>query len=885
MFCFFPWDSEISTETHVFHRLMADRVLVIGSGGREHALAWKLAQSPHVKQVLVAPGNAGTADDGKISNSAVLVSNHTILAQFCKGHNIGLVVVGPEVLLGAGIVDDLMSARVRCFGPSAKAAQLETNTSFAKAFLDRHQIPTARWKAFDNPQEACSFITSTDFPALVIKAGGPAARKVIIASSKEEACKAVQEILQDKMFGEAGETVVIEELLKGEELSCLCFTDGVAVAPMPPVQAYKRLMDGDQGPNTAGMGAYCPAPQIPEALLEKIKDSILQHVVDGMRQEGTTYIGVLQTGLMCTKDDVKILNFNCHFGDPQCQVILPLLKNDFYEVIQATIDGKLSSCMPTWSENRIAVSVVMASKGYPRDYAKGMEVTGLIQARELGLEVFHAGTTMQDEKVVTDGGRVFTVTAIKEDVMSAVEEANKGVAAIWFKGAIYRKDIGYQAIAFFQRSVGLIHDDVSVDPITSSALINQSEPPTASGSRSGSHAELGGFTDRFDLKASGYDDPILVSRTKGLGTKLQFAQMCKKHDTIGQDLVAVCVNDILAQGAEPLFFLNYFACGKLDTEVAQAIIAGIAEACKKAGCALLGRETAEMSGMYSPGEYKLVGFAVGALEREHVLLQLERITERDVIIGLASSGIHSFSLVRKILSMSSLHYSSPAPGGCGDQTLGELLLTPTKIYSKALLPVLRSGHVKAFAPITGRGLLESISRILAESFSVVLDAHSWQIPEIFSWLQKEGNLSEEEMARTFNCGIGAVLIVEKELAQQVLKDVQRHEEAWLIGNIVPGCTGSSHHRVKNLLKVLQLNRSRFLQNAADVDRHLYVKPKKSKVKVAVLISGTGLAQNNLFSSQTHFGQTGDGSFTCEELPRLVERSTLRLRGHSSSIGN
>ncbi|XP_074802785.1 trifunctional purine biosynthetic protein adenosine-3-like [Natator depressus] len=832
---------------------MADRVLVIGRGGREHALGWKLAQSPHVKQVLVAPGNAGTANNGKISNSTVLVSNHTILAQFCKDHNIGLVVVGPETLLGAGIVDDLMSAGVRCFGPTAKAAQLETNTSFAKAFLDCHRIPTARWKAFDNPQEACSFITSTDFPALVIKASGQAARKeIIIAASKEEACRAVQEILQDRVFGE---TVVIEELLEGEELSCLCFTDGVTVAPMPLVQAHKRLIDGDKGPNTAGMGAYCPAPQVPEALLEKIKDSILQHVVDGMRQQGTTYVGVLQTGLMRTKDDVKILNFKCHFGDPQCQVILPLLKNDFYEVIQATIDGKLCSCMPAWSENRTAVSVVMASEGYPGDYAKGLEVTGLRQARELGVEVFHAGTAMQGDKVVTDGGRVLTVTAIKEDLMSALEEANKGVAAIRFEGAIFRKDIGYRAIAFLQRSVGLVHGDVSVYTLTSSALVNQSEPPTVTGSRSelpkscpghflylaGSHADLGGSTDLFDLKATGYDDPILVSRTKGIGTKLQIAQMCKKHDTLGQDLVAMCVNDILAQGAEPLFFLNYFACGKLDTEVAQAVTAGTAEACKKAGCALLGRETAELPGIYSPREYDLAGFAVGAVERGQMFLQPERVAEGDVVIGLASSGIHShgFSLVRKILLMSSLHYSSPVPGGCGDQPLGELLLTPTKIYSKALLPVLRSGHVKAFAPIAGGGLLESIPRILPESFSVFLDAYSWRIPEIFSWLQTEGNLSEEEMARTFNCGIGAVLMADKEMAQQVLKDVQRHEEAWLIGNVVPSHTGSSHVKVKNLLKGLQLKRFQFLQNTADVDSHLHVEPKKSKVKVAILISGTG----------------------------------------------
>uniref|UniRef100_A0A8C0G5J7 Trifunctional purine biosynthetic protein adenosine-3 n=1 Tax=Chelonoidis abingdonii TaxID=106734 RepID=A0A8C0G5J7_CHEAB len=768
---------------------MADQVLVIGGGGREHALAWKLAQSPHIKRVLVAPGNAGTASNGKISNSAISISNHAALAQFCKDNEIKLVVVGPEVPLAAGIVDDLTGAGVRCFGPTARAAQLESSKSFCKAFLDRHGIPTARWKAFTNPKEACSFITSADFPALVVKASGLAAGKgVIVATNKEGACKAVHEIMQDKTFGAAGETVVVEELLVGEEVSCLCFTDGVTVAPMPPAQDHKRLMDGDQGPNTGGMGAYCPAPQISKDLLLKIRDTILQKTVDGMKEEGIPYIGVLYAGLMLTSDGPKILEFNCRFGDPECQVILPLLKSDLYEVIQATINRKLSSSMPVWSEDSTAMTVVMASEGYPGNYAKGLEITGFSKAKELGLEVFHAGTAVKDGKVVTNGGRVLSVTAVKKDLIAALEEANKGVAAMHFKGAIYRQDIGYRAIAFLSNSRGLTYKNSGVDIAAGNTLVQKIKPLAAATSRPGCNAELGGFAGLFDLKAAGYKDPILVSGTDGVGTKLKIAQMCKKHDTIGQDLVAMCVNDILAQGAEPLFFLDYFACGKLDTEVAQAVIAGIAEACKKAGCALLGGETAEMPGMYLPGEYDLAGFAVGAMERGQMLPQLERVADGDVVIGIASSGVHSngFSLVRKIVEKSSLDFTSPSVvGGSGDQTLGELLLTPTKIYSKTLLPVLRSGRVKAYAHITGGGLLENIPRVLPESFGVVLDAHSWRIPEIFCWLQKEGNLSEEEMARTFNCGIGAVLVVEKALAQQILKDVQRHEEAWLIGKVTP----------------------------------------------------------------------------------------------------
>uniref|UniRef100_A0A8C2Y7U3 Trifunctional purine biosynthetic protein adenosine-3 n=1 Tax=Coturnix japonica TaxID=93934 RepID=A0A8C2Y7U3_COTJA len=807
---------------------MADRVLVIGSGGREHALAWKLAQSPHVKQVFVAPGNAGTADNGKISNSAVLVSNHTIVTQFCKDHNIGLVVVGQESLLAAGIVDDLQAAGVRCFGPSTKAAQLASNTSFAKAFLDRHGIPTARWKAFTNPQEACRFIISTDFPARVVRARGPAARKeVTIAASKEEACKAVQEIMQvEKMFGEM---VVVEELLQGEELSCLCFTDGVTVASMPPAQAHKRLLDGDQGPNTGGMGAYCPVPQVQHSFL-KINDAILQHVIDGLRQEGAAYVGVLQMGLMLTKDGVKILNFKCQFGDPQCQVILPLLKNDFYEVIQAAIDGKLCSFMPAWSENSTAVCVVMASQGYPGDYDKGMEVTGLLQAKELGLQVFHAGTMLKDGRVVTSGGRVLSVTAVKEDLMTALGEANRGVAAIRFKGATYRRDIGHRGIRLLKQSLGLIYKERCVEAVTSDVLSYQSKR---------SIVNLRGFAGFFDLKASGYDDPILVSQTKGLGPKLQIAQACKRYDTIGQDLVALCVNDILTQGAEPLFFLTYFSCGKLDVKVTEAIKEGIAEACRNAGCAFLGREIAAVTSMYSSGEYDLAGFVVGAVERGQMLLGLQRADEEDMFIGLASSGIHgqAFTIIRKIVLMSSLHYSSPAPGSCGDKTLGDVLLTPAKLYSPSLLPVLRSGHVKSFAFIAEEGLLEGISRILPERVSAVLDALSWKMPEIFCWLYKEGNFSENEMAQTFNCGIGAVLVVQKELAQHVLRDVQRHEEAWLIGKVVAPCHTGSHIKVENLLEALQLSSPQHLLNNTVVESQQ--QPRKNKVKVAVLVSGTG----------------------------------------------
>uniref|UniRef100_A0A8C1UEG3 Trifunctional purine biosynthetic protein adenosine-3 n=1 Tax=Cyprinus carpio TaxID=7962 RepID=A0A8C1UEG3_CYPCA len=713
---------------------MAERVLVIGGGGREHALAWKLAQSPHVQQVLVAPGNAGTAKNEKISNSAVSVNNHTVLAQYCKDHNVGLVVVGPEVPLAAGVVDDLMAAGVLCFGPSAKAAQLEASKSFSKSFMDRHNIPTARWSSFTDPQDACRYIRGAEFPALVVKASGLAAGKgVVVARDKDEACQAVLDIMKDKAFGSAGETVVVEELLEGEEVSCLCFSDGVTVSPMPPVQDHKRLLDGDQGPNTGGMGAYCPTPQVSEEVLQEIQTSVLQKTVDGMRAEGTPYVGVLYAGLMLTTEGAKVLEFNCRFGDPECQVLMPLLESDLYEVLMKTLQTELSLSPVQWLQDSAAVTVVMASAGYPAAYKKGLEITGLSQVSEMGIQVFHAGTELKEGGgVMTSGGRVLTVTAVRPTLESALRSANEGVAVISFPDAVYRRDIGHRAIAHLSRR--LSYKDSGVDIAAGNRLVDLIKPLAKATARPGCNAELGGFAGLFDLKAAGFTDPILVSGTDGVGTKLKVAQASGVHGSLGQDLVAMCVNDVLAQGAEPLFFLDYFSCGRLDVRVASSVIAGIADACQTAGCALLGGETAEMPGVYGPGEYDLAGFCVGAVERGAVLPRLRDITEGDLLIGIASSGLHSngFSLVRQILQRSGLRLDSPAPFGRPGQTVGEALLTPTKIYSRLLHPILRSGAVKACAHITGGGLLENIPRVLPPELAAELGE---QHPQIYVTLE------------------------------------------------------------------------------------------------------------------------------------------------------
>ncbi|CAI5638286.1 unnamed protein product [Oreochromis niloticus] len=824
---------------------MAERVLVVGGGGREHALAWKLAQSPQVQQVLVAPGNAGMAGCGKISNSEVSVSNHTILAQFCKDHHVGLVVVGPEVPLAAGIVDDLTAAGVPCFGPSAKAAQLEASKSFSKAFMERHGIPTARYGSFTDPQKACDYIRTADFPALVVKASGLAAGKgVIVARDQDEACQAVMDIMKDGAFGSAGETVVVEELLEGEEVSCLCFSDSYSVSQMPPAQDHKRLQDGDLGPNTGGMGAYCPTPQVSQELLQQITETVLQKTVDGMREEGTPYVGVLYAGLMLTEQGPKVLEFNCRFGDPECQVLLPLLQSDLYEVIMNTMNGKLASNAPVWHQDSSAVTVVMASGGYPGSYKKGVEITGLSLVQDMGLQIFHAGTALKEGGVVSSGGRVLTVTAVRSSLELALQAANQGVVAVGFPGAVYRRDIGHRAIAHLKQHRGLTYKDSGVDIAAGNRLVDMIKPLAKATSRSGCNAELGGFAGLFDLKAAGFVDPILVSGTDGVGTKLKIAQACRQHGSLGQDLVAMCVNDVLAQGAEPLFFLDYFSCGSLDVDVAASVVGGIAKACKTAGCALLGGETAEMPGVYPPGEYDLAGFCVGAVERGALLPRLGDISEGDLLVGVASSGVHSngFSLVRKVLEKAKLSYSSPAPFGESGQTVGEVLLTPTKIYSRLLLPILRSGAVKAYAHITGGGLLENITRVLPQELAVDLDASQWSIPPVFSWLHKEGGLSEEEMARTFNCGLGAVLVVAPVDAQRVLSQLQAHEEAWIVGSLAhkqPGAEPVVVHNLKNSL--LNAGQASSKEVAVEVNQGCHdnsIVPRK-RTKVGVLISGTG----------------------------------------------
>jgi len=419
-------------------------VLVIGGGGREHALVWKIAQSPLVQKIYCAPGNPGIASLAACVD--IPVKDFGALIAFAKSNAIDFTVVGPEDPLAAGIVDKFAEAGLKAFGPSAAAAQLESSKGFAKAFMARHNIPTAAYAEFDNATEAEQYIREKGAP-IVIKADGLTAGKgVTVAQDLDTALDAVRSAMLDLTYGEAGARVIVEEFLEGEEASILAFADGQTVVPMVASQDHKPAYDGDQGPNTGGMGAYSPAPVVTPALLDEITRTVLVPCVQGMAHEGMPYKGVLYAGLMITKNGPKVVEFNCRFGDPETQVVLPQMQTDLIPVLMACCDGSLKATPIQWA-NGACVSVVMASGGYPRDYEKGRAITGIKDAEQLSnVTVFHAGTRVSGDQLVTNGGRVLNVTATGPDIPSTIANAYEAVSRIQFDGAHYRTDIGQKAL-------------------------------------------------------------------------------------------------------------------------------------------------------------------------------------------------------------------------------------------------------------------------------------------------------------------------------------------------------------------------------------------------------------------------------------------------------
>ncbi|MBT7446118.1 MAG: phosphoribosylamine--glycine ligase [Methylococcales bacterium] len=421
-------------------------VLIIGSGGREHALAWKAAQSELANTVYVAPGNAGTALEPNIENIDLSVSDFPALIDFAKNNDVGLTIIGPEVPLVEGIVDAFTENGLKCFGPSKGAAQLEGSKTFTKDFLERHNIPSAAYGTFTEEDKAIAYLQSQNTYPIVIKADGLAAGKgVVIAENEAHASTTVKDMLSGNSFGDAGCRVVIEAFLVGEEASFIVMSDGKNILPLATSQDHKARDNGDKGPNTGGMGAYSPAPLVTDALHQQVMDEVIKPTVNGMAAEGNTYVGFLYAGLMMTADGPKVLEYNCRFGDPETQPIMMRLQSDLVALCLATLEQKLETTTAQWHA-QTALGVVLAAGGYPDAYEKGKVIHGLDKFGENDLKVFHAGTIQSGNDTLTQGGRVLCVCALGDTVKAAQTRAYEGVNLIQWENVYFRTDIGFKAL-------------------------------------------------------------------------------------------------------------------------------------------------------------------------------------------------------------------------------------------------------------------------------------------------------------------------------------------------------------------------------------------------------------------------------------------------------
>lgn len=783
------------------------RILLIGNGGREHALAWKLSQSPLVESIIAVPGNGGTATCPKVTNnSSVSAEDFPGLVALAQKEKIGLVVPGPEAPLVAGIETFFTNVGIPCFGPSEAAARMEGSKTFSKDFMKKHNIPTAAYENFSDYEKAKAYIDSVQHD-VVIKATGLAAGKgVIIPTSKEEAHQALKEIMVDQAFGSAGSEVVIEEFLNGDELSVLSFCDGYTIKSLPPAQDHKRIFDGDQGPNTGGMGCYAPTNIATPELVARIDKEVLEPTIAGLRNDRMPFKGCLFTGLMITPNGVKVLEYNVRFGDPETQTVLPLLSEDtdLAEIMLACAKGYLSS-VDFKVQPKFSATVVVAAGGYPNSYAKGTPMTVGTPAAGSNITIFHAGTKLAGSQLQTAGGRVIAANAIGSSLEEAVKKAyEEGIKLIQFENMFYRKDIAHRAFrkSGAAPSAGLTYAQAGVSIDAGNELVEMIKKAVRSTARPGADAEIGGFGGEVDLSAAGYPNaPVLVGAIDGVGTKLIIAQSMKKHDTVGIDLVAMNVNDLIVQGAEPVMFLDYYSCSKLEPADAAAFVSGVAEGCRQSKCALVGGETAEMPGIYHGEDYDAAGAAIGVMRKEARLPRLTGMVEGDVLLGLASNGVHSngFSLVRRIVERAGLKYADACPWDSSAGTVGESLLTPTRIYVKPLLKVLGQNLIKGLSHITGGGLTENVPRTLPKPLAAEIDVSSWEVPAVFKWLRKAGDVEPKEMARTFNNGVGMVAVVSAADADQAVKVLEAEgEKVYRIGKLVKRSEGGEGCVLKGL---------------------------------------------------------------------------------------
>ncbi|MFM2077361.1 MAG: phosphoribosylamine--glycine ligase/phosphoribosylformylglycinamidine cyclo-ligase [Actinomycetota bacterium] len=719
-------------------------VLVIGAGGREAAIAWACERHGHTVRVLADLPTPIDAD---------------------------LVIVGPEAALVAGVADRCAEDGVPCFGPTAGLAKLESSKGFTRMLAQSLGLPSPAFHMSSSVDEALTWWRSFGRPVVVKLDGLAAGKGVIVPDGAEATEAAIRELLDQG-------PIVLEERLTGPECSLMALCDGTVARPLPVAQDHKRIGEGDTGPNTGGMGAYAPAP-IPYDP-DELTAMFIQPVVDHLADVGAPYIGVLYAGLMCTPDGPKLLEFNCRFGDPEAQAVLPLLTDDLAELA-------LACCNGTLGDRHIAsagasCTVVAASEGYPAAPVTGATIDFGTDTEHALL--FHAGT---DGATVT-GGRVLAVTGIGTDLGAARDHAYARMASVSFDGRQVRRDIGWRSIGAQLTSYAA----AGVDIDEGTRAVEQMKAAVERTHGAAVLRGVGSFGGVFSLAAiKEMDDPLLVASTDGVGTKVELAARLGKYRGVGMDIVNHCIDDVLVQGARPLFFLDYVASSKLHAEHVAEVVTGMAEACEVSGCALLGGETAEMPGVYADGAFDIAGTLVGVVDRAN-LLPAGVLQPGDILLGVASNGPHTngYSLLRKVFDW--LPMDSTPPGF--DATLGDTLLRPHRNYLPVLDKVLQHGGVKALAHITGGGLPENLPRVLPDGVDAEIQLGSWPVPPLFRLVRElTVGMATEELYRTLNMGIGMVVVCSPEDAEGVQALID--EPTWQIGTLVSAVDGGHGRRV------------------------------------------------------------------------------------------
>ena len=725
------------------------RVLVIGGGGREQAIAWACRHHGH--DVRLAPDLGDASPD-----------------------DTDLVFPGPEAALAAGVADECARRRIPCFGPTAELARLEASKTYARELATSLGIPGPRFAAFDDHDAAIAWWRELDRP-VVVKLDGLAAGKGVTVPHGDAATI-------ETIHSTSG-PFLLEERLTGPECSLLALCDGVRAVALPVAQDHKRLGEGDTGPNTGGMGAYAPAP-VPYAADDLVAEFV-QPVLDHFAAAGTPYVGVIFAGLMLTADGPRLIEYNVRLGDPEAQTVLPLVETDIAELALLATQGLLDQ-LPVIVRSQAAVTVVAAAAGYPGAPVRGAVITDDMASGEIGPD---GTTTLRFDAGVDDdgrvaGGRVLAITGIGFDLAEARAAAYDHIGRIRFDGMQFRRDIGWRALGAELTSYAAAGVDIDEGTRAVSEMKAAVEATHDNGVLKG----VGSFGGVFSAKAIlELDDPVLVASTDGVGTKVELAARLGMVRGVGMDIVNHCIDDVLVQSARPLFFLDYIAASVLDADMVAEVVRGMADACRAAGCALLGGETAEMPGVYQPGAFDIAGTLVGVAERSELLPRPD-VAAGDVLVGVASSGPHTngYSLLRKIFDWIPMDV---VPDGF-DRSLGETLLEPHRSYLDVLRPALGSGTVKALAHITGGGLPENLPRVLPDDVDAVIRLGSWPVSPLFRLARELTPLmSTDELYRTLNMGVGMVVICAPGDVATLQGTIA--EPTWVIGELVDG-TGRVH---------------------------------------------------------------------------------------------